>query len=70
MIIKFFELIHRRKYAIGDNSESSYFIYIIIQSSMNLTVSKETPVFRKFKFLNPAGIDYAKYGQDRPKYQE
>ena len=25
---------------------------------------------KKFKFLNPSGIDYAKYGQDRPKYDE
>jgi len=25
---------------------------------------------KQFKFLNPAGVDYSKYGQDRPKYTE
>eukprot|EP00088_Acartia_fossae_P040526 TRINITY_DN4218_c0_g1_i1.p1 TRINITY_DN4218_c0_g1~~TRINITY_DN4218_c0_g1_i1.p1 ORF type:complete len:134 (+),score=39.32 TRINITY_DN4218_c0_g1_i1:58-402(+) len=25
---------------------------------------------KQFKFFNPVGIDYSKYGQDRPKYDE
>ena len=25
---------------------------------------------KQFKFLNPCNIDYAKYGKDRPKYDE
>jgi len=25
---------------------------------------------KQFKFLNPAGVDYSRYGQDRPNYKE
>jgi len=25
---------------------------------------------KKFKFLNPSGIDYSKYSQDRPNYRD
>ncbi|XP_023324705.1 cytochrome c oxidase subunit NDUFA4 [Eurytemora carolleeae] len=24
---------------------------------------------KQFKFMNPSGIDYSKYGQDRPKFE-